>query len=277
PRSIECVDISNIMGTLAVGSLVRFDDARRIENGYRRFRIKTVEGSNDFAMMREVLSRRFRPAEDRDINPPDLLLVDGGKGQLGIAEQVFKELNVQGVALGSIAKSRLKVRAPKGAKPGAGSTDVERFRTEERIFLPNRKNPVTFPHNSPALFLVERVRDEAHRFAITYHKKLRSVANRRGILDEIPGVGPRRKRQLLRHFCSLAALRAASEEEIAAVEGVGPAAAKEIHRFLAAPVAAIQTEMFEDPTPDDETATGEEQIEYRPAPQGGEGGGGGTP
>ncbi len=253
PASIECVDISNIMGTHATGSLVRFEDGRPAKAGYRLFRIRTVEGANDFAMMREVLSRRFRPEGSRAAPPPDLLMVDGGKGQLAVATEVFRELGVTGVALASIAKSKLKERefgagaeetltpemlardevSPKieGVRAEGGRLKVK-FRTEERIFLPGRKNPVTFSRNSPALFLLQRVRDEAHRFAITHHKRLRQKAGRRSVLDGVPGIGAVRKKALLRHFGSLAALREASCGDIAGVPGVGAEAARAVYEFL---------------------------------------------
>lgn len=237
PRAIECVDISNIMGALAVGSLVRFEDARPDKSGYRLYRIRTVKGSNDFAMMREVLLRRYSPEATNARPLPDLLMVDGGKGQLGVAEQVLAELGLTDkVMLCAIAKSRLKVRPAGGAHAG----EPIRFRTEERIFLPGRKNPVTFPPNSPALHLLERVRDETHRTAITFHRKVREKANRRSALDEIPGIGPRRKAILLRHFGSLTAIRQASVEEIAAVDGISRDAAEAVHRFLNAEASADQ-------------------------------------
>jgi excinuclease ABC subunit C len=196
--------------------------------------------------MREVLSRRFNPDSTNTKPLPDLLLVDGGKGQLGVAEAVLAELGLTGrMALGAIAKARVKVRSNSGkvsarkASPGANSAlaasglnDRGSTRTEERVFLPGRKNPVTFPINSPALHLIVRIRDETHRSAITFHRKLRAKANRRSMLDEIPGVGPKRKRALLQAFGSLAALRNAKLEEIAAVPGVGQAAAVAVTAFL---------------------------------------------
>ncbi len=294
PRTIECLDISNIMGVLAVGSIVRFEDGEPDKSGYRLYRIRTVEGSNDFAMIREVMLRRFRPESDRAREFPDLFIVDGGKGQLGMAEEVFRELGITDVSLAGMAKSRLKVRAPRkfpgvitgpaadrvseprpdtsidgteaksindyfpdapdyvGGEPeadepvtlkarerfrpltvqGYGKEEVIRFRTEERIFLPGRKNPVTFATNSPALFLLERIRNETHRTAINYHRKLREKTNRRSMLDEVPGVGPKRKALLLRHFGSLTALRAATPEDIAAVDGVSADAAQNVYDFI---------------------------------------------
>ncbi len=279
PRTIECVDISNIMGVMAVGSLVRFQDTRPDKAGYRLFKIRTVTGSNDFAMMYEVLSRRFRPEGNAGLPPPDLMMVDGGKGQLGVAARVFEELGITGVALCSIAKSRLKTRelaqtsqqelsldnieaTTGGTVEGISLNEDKvtvRYRTEERIFLPQRKNPVVFPYNSPALYLLQRVRDEAHRFAITYHKRLRQMANRKSMLDEVPGIGPMRKRALLRHFGSLTAIRAASLEELVEVPGLGTEAAANLHAFLHAPKGGVQVDMI---TPqNDEMPSDEELLE----------------
>lgn len=243
PHTIECVDISNIMGVLAVGSLVRFEETKPDRSGYRLYRIRSVEGANDFAMMGEVLERRYSSTSVTAKSHPDLLMVDGGKGQLGVAEEVLKRLGlIENIMLCSIAKSRLKVREAPGQ---GGQTEVVRFRTEERIFLPGRKNAVTFPHNSPALHLLERIRDETHRTAIGYHRKIRQKTNRRSALDEIPGIGPRRKALLLRHFGSLTALKEASQEEIAAVDGVSREAAESVYRFLRAENAPESEELEE--------------------------------
>lgn len=251
PRVIECVDISNIMGVMAVGSLVRFRDAQPDKTGYRMFKIRTVEGSNDFAMMREVLLRRFSPENRVRLGRPDLLMLDGGKGQLGVAEGVFQELGIEGVALASIAKSRLKTHPP-GRRPATMAPEAGnvRYRTEERIFRPGRKNPITFAPNSPGLHMLQNLRDEAHRFAITYHKKLRAAANRRSVLDEVPGIGPTRKKQILRHFGSLAALKAASVEAIAEVPGLNPAMAGAVYHFLHTQ-APVQPDFLETMPEDD--------------------------
>ncbi|MBN1518396.1 excinuclease ABC subunit UvrC [Candidatus Sumerlaeota bacterium] len=228
PSVIECLDISNIQGTLSVGSLVRFKNAEPDKAGYRRFKIQSVEGSNDFAMMKEVIQRRYGRLQREGEDMPGLVIVDGGKGQLNSALEALHELGVSGIPFAGLAKSRLK------DMPNALRKRMERskYRTEERLFLPNRKNPVILPHGSPALYLVQRIRDEAHRFAITYHKKLRSQANLRSILDEIPGVGPKRRRALLNHFGSLARIKTASEEELTQAEGINPALARQIHTFL---------------------------------------------
>ena len=203
PHRIECFDMSNIQGTNPVGSMVVFTDGEPDKGRYRKFQVKTVEGPDDFASMYEVLSRRYTRAMEED-DLPDLIMVDGGKGQLNIAQAVLWELGIESPDLISIAKSRLK--------PAQGKDDKQR--TEERFFLPGRKNPVTFPPNSPALFLLQRVRDEAHRFAITYHKARRAKAAVHSALDDIPGIGPKRRRALLQHFGSVKAIAEATPEAL---------------------------------------------------------------
>ncbi|MBI3301148.1 MAG: excinuclease ABC subunit UvrC [Deltaproteobacteria bacterium] len=222
PKRIECFDISNIQGNLAVGSMVVFDEGEPDKNRYRRFRIKTVEGADDFAMMYEVLTRRYRRAlEEQDL--PDLLMVDGGKGQLGVAVEVFRELGITEVDLIGLAKMRTE-RDPFAEEVAHSS---------ERVFLPGRKNPIVLKPNSTALFLLQRVRDEAHRFAITYHRQLRARERLSSPLDAVPGVGPARRKALLRHFGSLKRVRAATVEELTQVAGVTPAMAEAIRRHLA--------------------------------------------
>ena len=178
PRRIECFDISNISGTQSVGSMVRFTDGQPDKQGYRRYRIRTLEGPNDYGMMLEVLQRRYRRAlEENDL--PDLLMVDGGKGQLSMAVRILDELGLSELDVVGIAKSRLNVDQASG----------NRWHSDERLYRPGRKNAVTFPNHAPALFLLQRVRDEAHRFAVTYHKKLRSKQRLRSSLEDIAGVG----------------------------------------------------------------------------------------
>jgi excinuclease ABC subunit C len=221
PRRIECFDISNISGTLAVGSMVCFQDGQPDKQRYRRYRIQTLDGPNDFGMMLEVLRRRYRRAlEENDL--PELLMVDGGKGQLQMAVRALDELGITDLDVVGIAKSRLKVDRNGGT----------RKRSEERFFRPRRKNPVTFLSNSPALFLLQRVRDEAHRFAITYHKQLRSKQTLRSELDAIPGVGANRRSQLLRHFGSLKHVREASLADLTAVPGLPERIAQAVYDHL---------------------------------------------
>ncbi len=221
PRRIECYDISNIHGQNAVGSGVAFLDGRPDKAHYRRYRIRTVGQADDFAMMREVLSRRFAPDTDRP-GPPDLIVVDGGIGQLNVLTAVLAELQLVGIAAVSLAKSRV-VRS-------AARSEVRR--SDERVFLPGRKNPVVLRQNSAPLLLLARIRDEAHRFAITYHRKLRGKAFTRSALTDLPGVGSGRAAALLRHFGSMERLRQAAPEEIAQVKGIGAALADEIWRQL---------------------------------------------
>ena len=222
PRRIECYDISNIQGRHAVGSRVVFNDGRADKAGYRRYRIRSVAQADDFAMMREVLSRRFAPGKED--GRPDLIVVDGGIGQLNILTGVLRELDVEGVAAAALAKSRVE----------KGMTEEEIERSAERVFLPGRKNPVVLRQNSAPLLLLARIRDEAHRFAITYHKKLRGRETLTSTLAEIPGVGEKRIKALLRHFGSLQRLRKAAPEEIAAVKGITGKVAGAVWRGLQA-------------------------------------------
>ena len=223
PKRIECFDISNIHGTLAVGSMVSFDEGEADKTRYRRFRIKTVAGADDFRMMYEVLQRRYQRALENG-DGPDLLVVDGGKGQLNVALSVLESLGISDVDAVGLAKMRVG-RAPRAAA-------IER--TEERVFLPGRKNPVILKRNSNALFLLQRVRDEAHRFAVTYHRALRKRERLRSVLDAIPGIGSERRRRLLRHFGSVKRMHAASVEELAQVPGISRLLAASIHQALEA-------------------------------------------
>lgn len=219
PRRIECYDISNIHGKDAVGSRVSFLDGKPEKSAYRRYRIKSVGQADDFAMMREVLSRRFKgeiSAEEK----PDLIIVDGGIGQLGILTAVMEELDVVGIDLAGLAKSRVA--------SGMNESAVER--SDERIFLPGRKNPVVLRQNSAPLLLLARIRDEAHRFAITYHRKLRSESSLSSALDNISGVGEILRKRLLQKFGSVQGIRKASVKELAAVTGVTTELAERISR-----------------------------------------------
>lgn len=221
PRWIECFDISTLQGQLTVGSQVVFRDGAPDKASYRLYRIRAVEGQDDFAAMHEVLTRRFRRALAEQLDLPDLLVIDGGKGQLGMALEALRELGVEGVACVGLAKSR--------PLPGSGDSVVH---SPERVFLPGRKNPVVFRPHEPALHLLQHLRDEAHRFAVTFHRRLRSKRHLRSLLDEIPGVGPGRRRALLRHFGSLAKIRAATSEQLAQAPGITAPVAETIWRFL---------------------------------------------
>jgi len=222
PRRIECVDIATFQGGETVGALVAFDNGVPWKDGYRRFRIRTVDGTDDFASVAEVLRRRFREREDAP-PPPDLLVIDGGPGQLAAAQAVLNELGLGSLPVVGLAKERVE-RDPRAK---------EIARRPERVFVPGRKNPIVLRPNSTALFLLQRARDEAHRFANTYHRKLRGRAGLASPLDAVAGVGPRRRRALLRHFGSLRRLREASVEEIAAVPGITLTLAGEIKQRLA--------------------------------------------
>ncbi len=222
PRRIECFDISNVQGSYSVGSMAVLVEGEPAPREYRRFRIRSVVGADDYASLREVLSRRLERGVDAD-ELPDMLLIDGGKGQLGVVSQVLEDLGLKDkIDLAGIAKSRVQ-RNVRGKA-------VER--SEERFFLPGRKNPVVLRGGSPELFLLERLRDEAHRFAITYHRTLRRKATLTSGLEEIPGVGPGRRKALLRHFGSLKKVREASLEALLAMPGVPEKVAREVFAFF---------------------------------------------
>ncbi len=206
PVRIEAVDISSISGDLAVGSIVSFYMGEPMKEGYRRYRIRGVTGVDDYAMMREVICRRFRRVKEEG-RGPDLLLIDGGKGQLAIAERAVKEAKVR-VDLVAIAKGR-------------GEAD--------RFYIPGRKNPVVLRRDSKAYLLLQRIRDEAHRFAVAYHKRLRA-ARISSILDAIPGVGEKRRDALLRHFRGIEEIKRASVEELCRVPSIDRRTALNIYR-----------------------------------------------
>jgi len=217
PARIECFDISNIGGNLAVGSMVTFTDGKKDSSNYRRYKIKTVSQSDDYAMTRETLTRRLRRGK-KSGDFPDLIIIDGGKGQLNVAREVLRDLQIEGVDLISLAKDK---------------TDWEPVKSQgEKVYLPNRKDPVILRANSPVLFLVQRVRDEAHRFAITYHKSLRKKAAFRSVLDLLPGIGPKRKKQLLKRFGSLKRIREASVDDLVAVPGMTRPAAETVYEYF---------------------------------------------
>ncbi|MDO8433162.1 MAG: excinuclease ABC subunit UvrC [Candidatus Binatus sp.] len=222
PKRIECYDISNLQGSMVVGSQVTFDEGEPQKNLYRRYRIRSFEGQDDFASMYEVLKRRLERATRENIFP-DLWVIDGGKGQLNVALEVLGEFNLrEQIDCVSLAKQHVL----------NDGREIEVTKSEERVFLPNRKDPIVLPKNSTTLFLLVRIRDEAHRFAITYNRELRRRARLRSVLDDIEGIGPTRRRAMLRHFGSLRRIRAATIEEIAAVKGINLPLAAEIRRHL---------------------------------------------
>lgn len=223
PERIECYDISNLQGKQIVASMVVFEDGVPNKAEYRRYKMKEVTAQDDFASMREVLSRRFAKVADGTSGAPSLVVVDGGKGQLGQASTVLEDLGLHEIDVISLAKSRVDK---------VGFEDEEITRSTERVFLPGRKNPVVLKQNSAELYLLERIRDEAHRFAITFHKELRRKASMKSVLDDIPGIGAKTRKDLLKHFGSLKKIRDASLTELEAAPGIGPKTAIAIHEFL---------------------------------------------
>ncbi len=222
PRRIECFDISNVQGTHAVGSMAVVVDAEPATAEYRRFKIKTVVGPDDYASLAEVLRRRLQRGIEEQ-NLPQLIMIDGGKGQLGVLSAVLDEFGLQGrVGAVGIAKSRVVANVRGQA--------VEK--SEERFFLPGRKNPVSFRSGAATLFLLERLRDEAHRFAISYHRKLRSKAGLRSSLENISGVGPARRKSLLKYFGSLKRVQEASLSDLQQVPGLPSRLAEIIYHSL---------------------------------------------
>ncbi|MDD2496952.1 MAG: excinuclease ABC subunit UvrC [Desulfitobacteriaceae bacterium] len=222
PQRIECYDISNIQGTNSVGSMVVFINGEPKPSQYRRFKIKTVEGPNDFASLQEVVSRRVKRGQEERVQVrearldskdvkfaefPDLMIIDGGKGQLSAVKEVLDELGVD-IPVFGLAKEF------------------------EHLFRPGESSPVILTKNSPAFYLVQRVRDEAHRFAITYHRKLRGKEQVKSLIDDIPGIGPARKKALMNAFGSLPRLAEADLEEIVMVEGMNRKAAEAVFNFL---------------------------------------------
>jgi excinuclease ABC subunit C len=262
PRWIECFDISTFQGALAVGSGVSMKDGEPDKASYRRYKVRGVAGQDDFAMIHEVITRRLKRAMNEG-QFPDLLVIDGGKGQLNAALAAAADLGVSTspvtgipgapfVEMVGLAKSRLvdgpalgttrvlSRRASRGraaaladaAEAGERGFVPELARSPERVFLPNRKDPVVLRQNSAELFLLARLRDEAHRFAITFHRKLRREKNFRSVLEEIPGIGEGRKRALLRHFGALRRVKEATVEELSQVEGFGPKQAAAVFDFF---------------------------------------------
>jgi excinuclease ABC subunit C len=215
PGRIECFDNSNISGTEPVAAMVVFENARASKSLYRRYRIKTVSEHDDYAYMKEVLERRFGKGEDA--RPfPDLLMVDGGKGQLNIALAVIKDLNLAGeFEIVAIAKK-----------------DEAKGETRDKIFKPARANPLNFGREEDLLLFLQRIRDEAHRFAISFHRKRRQKMSLQSVLDVIPGVGKKRKAVLLQHFKSIKRIRAAELEEIAALPGFNTRLAESVKKAL---------------------------------------------
>ena len=213
PARMECYDISHISGTNKVASMVVFTNGEPDKAAYRKFRIKTVEGNDDFASLQETLTRRLTElkngSEDESLGArPDLIVIDGGKGQLSSVMEIVDALGVTDIPFISLAKR------------------------EEEVFLPGRSEPVILPRNSYALKLLQRIRDEAHRFAITFHRQLRKKSQTVSDLLSVPGVGEGRVKALYRHFGTLAAIKSASAEQLAAVKGMNMPAAQAVYRHF---------------------------------------------
>jgi excinuclease ABC subunit C len=219
PRRIECFDISDLLGTLAVGSRVVFQDGKTEKSAYRHFKIRAPSFPDDYAMMYEILKRRFGkiPAGDP---APDLLVVDGGKGQLGVALAVLAELGLKEIPAVGLAKEK-----------GDG-TKIPGGRSADKIYLPGVKDPLLLPGHSASLRYLQRIRDEAHRFALAFHKKLRGKRGLQTVLDEIPGIGAVKKKALLGHFGSPAKIREASAEDLRGVEHLNEKDAQTVHDFF---------------------------------------------
>jgi excinuclease ABC subunit C len=211
PRRMECYDISNVSGVDKVGSMVVFVDGEADRSNYRRFKIKTVEGANDFASLQEVLKRRLAKLgteEEEKFAKPDLIIIDGGKGQLSAVQTIFEECGVDGIELISLAKR------------------------EEEVFTLTSDESVKIPHRDYALKMLQRIRDEAHRFAITYFRNIHSKRNLESVLTEIDGVGKVKRMALLEKFGSLDKIMQASEDELAQTEGIGKDLAKKIKTYF---------------------------------------------
>lgn len=211
PSRMECFDISHISGTFVVASMVHFRDGRPDKNEYRRFQIRSFIGNDDFRAMEEVVGRRYQRLQHEQKPLPDLIVIDGGRGQIGAAMKAFLALELTPPALVGLAKKH------------------------ETILFADEREPLNLPLNHPGLNLLQRLRDEAHRFANTYNADLRSRKIRESVLDEFEGLGPKRRAALLAHFGSIDRIRAASPGSLAEVDGLGPKLASELHAFLHPP------------------------------------------
>ena len=233
PRRIECYDVSNLQGTLAVASRVSFVDGVAVKKDYRRYRIRDAEAGDDYACMREVLDRRFRRVEAEPL--PDLLMVDGGRGHLGVVRAALQDAGLEVEILG-ISKERDEDSPSFRVKRSGGLK-------AERIYRPGRTNPIQLPPSSRGMLLLQRVRDESHRFAIEFQRELRSKVNMTSILEELPGIGPTKRNALLKNLGSLRNVRDAAVEVLESVPGISHRDAISIRRFfdaLTAPEAALE-------------------------------------
>ena len=229
PHRMECFDISHFQGALTVASMVCFIDGEPAKAEYRKYKIRSVKGPDDFGAMYEVLSRRFKRGVIEG-GLPDLVVIDGGKGQLSQALAVLEELGVRGVEAVALAKSRVQSKDDGDATPKFAQEEVER--SYERVFLPKTKNPMALKPGTAEAHLMARLRDESHRFAITFYRSLQRKKNLVSYLDEIPGVGTKRRKVLLKHFGSLKRVREASLADLKGAPGIPEPLAETIHAFL---------------------------------------------
>ncbi|NLG74634.1 MAG: excinuclease ABC subunit UvrC, partial [Xanthomonadaceae bacterium] len=214
PQRIECFDVSHTMGERTVASCVVFGPEGAIKSDYRRFNIEGLAPGDDYGALRQALSRRYARIKKGEAPMPDLLLIDGGPGQLAEATKVMQELGIEGLRVAGVAKGADR-------RPG-----------QERIFVPERDTPIVLPPDSPALLLIQRVRDEAHRFAITGHRQRRAKARTQSILETVPGLGPRRRRELLKQFGGLQGVARAGVDDLAKVRGISRKLAEAIYETL---------------------------------------------
>lgn len=221
PKRIEAFDISNIKGEYAAGSMVTFEYGNPVKERYRHFKIKTVEGIDDYGMMYEILLRRYQKAKEED-DLPDLILLDGGRGQLNVAKEVLRELNIKNIDLLSLAKERVIGEERHGGIEKIG----------EKIFHQNYKEPICFAKNSPILLFFDKIRDEAHRFAISYHKKIRKKEFIKSELDKIYGIGRKRRNSLLEFFGGIEKIKEATIEELAKAPKMDRNLAEKIYKFF---------------------------------------------
>ena len=214
PSRMECFDISHTGGEQTVASCVVFDDQGAVKSDYRRFNIEGITPSDDYAAMEQALGRRYSRVQAEDGKLPDILFIDGGKGQLSMAASALDELGIRGVVLVGVAKGEER-------KPGL-----------EQLFLFGQQAPIILPSDSPALHLIQQIRDEAHRFAITGHRQRRGRSRKTSVLEDIAGIGPKRRQCLLRQFGGLQELARAGVDDLSRVEGISRRLAQQIYEIF---------------------------------------------
>jgi excinuclease ABC subunit C len=262
PRRIECYDVSTLGGKLAVASRVVFENGLPRKSDYRRYRVREAEGGDDYGCLREVVGRRLDRVGTEPL--PDLLMVDGGKGQLAVVSAALGDRDLA-VDHAGIAKERDSESPSPRVRRGGGLK-------AERLFLSGRKDAVLLPPDSRGLLLLQRVRDEAHRFAIEFQRDLRRRVGLTSILEEVPGIGPRKRRVLLSELGSLKNVREASEAELTALPGISPADARALRRFFGALAAAGAEAAAEPARPEEGSLVPNEEPSADPDPEPGGGG-----